>query len=371
MHYFGAIGYTDCMNSHFDANALLDSLTTAVVVVDEQCAIQYANGAAEGLFAQSQKGLADTALQYWLGQSPIDWTRLQSVLTTQNAFVQNDTCLIFADGRHCQVDLSVTHVPLQQGAHLLIEIKPIEQQKRLHQESFRQEQQQASRELIRGLAHEIKNPLGGIRGAAQLLQHELLNPEDSEYTQLIIQQTDRLRNLVDRLLGPNHLPQFANCNVHQILEQIRGLLSAEAQQPLHISRDYDPSIPELWVDGDMLQQALLNIARNAMQALVGTTKPQIRLLSRIARQQTLYGQLYPLCAQIQIQDNGPGIAPESQERLFYPLVSSKPNGHGVGLSIAQRLVELHKGSIQLHSQPGDTRFIVTLPILKQGDKHDR
>ena len=221
--------------------------------------------------------------------------------------------------------------------------------------------------MIRGLAHEIKNPLGGIRGAAQLLGKTLYNEEHSEYTEMIIKQADRLRNLVDRLLGPNTLPRFKLANLHQTLEQVRTLVSADTQYPVQILRDYDPSIPDMMIDSDMLQQAVLNIVRNAQQALIesNTLQPEIKLVTRIERQMMIHGKHFALCAQIKIIDNGPGIPKALKDTLFYPMVSSKSEGSGLGLSISQTLIDHHAGKIEVESHQGLTEFTLYIPI-KQG-----
>ena len=223
--------------------------------------------------------------------------------------------------------------------------------------------------LVRGLAHEIKNPLGGIRGAAQLLAMELDSEDQSEYTQMIIKQSDRLRELVDRLLGPNSLPQFTVQNIHAPIEAVLQLVKADNKFNINIVRDYDPSIPDLSIDANMIQQALLNIIKNAMQALeeANANLPKIKIKTRVARQQVVQGKKHPLCAVIYIDDNGPGIPKSLRDTLFYPMVTSRKNGSGLGLSIAQTLLEHHQGKIELESRHGRTEFSIILPITKTGD----
>jgi two-component system nitrogen regulation sensor histidine kinase GlnL len=222
-------------------------------------------------------------------------------------------------------------------------------------------QHQAARALVRGLAHEIKNPLGGLRGAAQLLERELPDPALAEYTRVIIDEADRLQALVDRLLGPNRVPSYRRVNIHQVLERVRALVKAEAGQQLLIERDYDPSIPDLYGDADQLIQAVLNITRNAARAL-GTSGGKIILRSRVLRQLTLGSHRHRLVAQIEIEDDGPGIPEDLRHKIFYPMLSASAGGQGIGLSIAQSLVSQHGGLIELRSRPGQTVFTVFLPV---------
>ena len=256
------------------------------------------------------------------------------------------------------LDISVTIIE-QQPVHLLLELRQVDQQRKISMESLQQHQHLAARELIRGLAHEIKNPLGGLRGAAQLLE-ESLDDEQKEYTQLIIAQADRLRNLVDRLLGPYRPPSLQHSNLHQVAEQVLKLAKMDNPQQIHFQRDYDPSIPDFLFDPELLEQALLNIVRNAQQAL--EDGGQITLQSRILHQHTLHGKRYKLVACIKVIDNGPGIPLAIRDTLFYPMVSGKAGGTGLGLSIAQTLIHQQRGWIDCESWPGHTGFMIYLPI---------
>ena len=228
-------------------------------------------------------------------------------------------------------------------------------------------QHQAARAVVRGLAHEIKNPLGGLRGAAQLLERELSDESLKEYTRVIIGEADRLRNLVNRMLGPNTLPQKALINIHHVLERVRSVVLADtpvgalnAAPGVRIIRDYDPSIPDFQADRDQLIQAVLNIVRNAVQA-VGDTG-DITLRTRIQRQATISQQRYKLAVRIDIVDNGPGIPTDMLENIFYPLVTGRPEGTGLGLSIAQSLINQHQGLIECTSRSGQTIFTLLLPL---------
>ena len=248
-----------------------------------------------------------------------------------------------------------------------MELLPLDRHLRISRDEMHSAQHQASRAMIRGLAHEIKNPLGGIRGAAQLLEREFPDSEHREYTQVIIREADRLQNLVNRMLGPNRLPQKAALNIHEVLEHVRQLVQAEGQANASILRDYDPSIPELFADREQLIQAVLNLVRNAMQALMGEEDGTVLLRTRAKRQSTISGQRHKLVVQIDIEDSGPGISPEMIERIFYPMVTTRPEGTGLGLPIAQVLIHSHGGMIECSSRPGQTIFSIFLPFV-QGDE---
>jgi len=242
------------------------------------------------------------------------------------------------------------------GFALLAELRPIEQQLRLAREERIAAEQQANRELIRNLAHEIKNPLGGIRGAAQLLDRELERPALHEYTQVIIKEADRLQRLIDRMLTPHRVPHVEPLGIHEVLERVRSLVKAEFG--VVIERDYDPSLPELVGDREQLIQAVLNIARNAAQA-GGKT---VTFRTRAIRQITMLRHRYKLALELQVIDDGPGVPEEIRDRIFNPLVSGREGGTGLGLSLAQTFVQYHQGVIEFESRPGRTTFRILLPL---------
>lgn len=348
------------------ANYLLESLATAVLVVDEQLSVKYANLAAQSVLERSHNQLLGFSVTQFISHSSVAFSRLKNAFVVNDGFSDGEVLLTFSDGRHILADVTVTCFEYLNKAALIVEIKVIDQQKRISQESQQWAQQQAARELIRGLAHEIKNPLGGLRGAAQLLEKQLPSKDLKEFTEVIVEQSDRLTNLVDRLLGPNSPPNFKWGNIHQVLEKIRTLVSLDEVYSVEISRDYDPSIPDMFLDQDMLQQAVLNIVRNSVQALAEESYTgKILLKSRIKRQLTIHGKKHPLVAQIKIIDNGPGIPVALKDTLFYPMVTGKSDGTGLGLSIAQTLVDQHEGKIDVESWPGHTEFKIFLPIMKK------
>ncbi|NTV11477.1 MAG: PAS domain-containing sensor histidine kinase, partial [Zoogloea sp.] len=256
------------------------------------------------------------------------------------------------------LDCTVTPVEMDE-VRLLLEFRPIDAQLKVAREEQLAHQQQANRELIRNLAHEIKNPLGGIRGSAQLLERELSDPQLREYTQVIIAEADRLQDLMNRLLTSHRMMQPSLLNIHDVLERVRRLILAEFPK-IDVRRDYDTSLPEVSGDREQLIQAILNITRNAAQAVEG--EGEIVLRTRAARQVTLAKRRYRLALQLQVIDNGPGIPEQIRDKIFYPLVSGRENGSGLGLSLAQSFIEQHQGAIEVDSRPGRTCFTVFLPI---------
>jgi two-component system nitrogen regulation sensor histidine kinase GlnL len=341
----------------------LDLLASAVVLVDDDFGVRYLNPAAENLVAASTKTLSGKPLKDVIGYSHTLQTALDEALANNWAYTGQNIELKRPDGEPVQVNCTVTPVEAP-GGGLLIEIWPIDQQLRASREERLLEQQQANRELIRNLAHEIKNPLGGIRGAAQLLEHELVGlanaPALREYTQVIILEADRLQDLMQRLLTPQRPMHPGPVSIHEVLERVRSLLVAEFPQTLQIRRDYDTSLPDLVGDREQLIQAILNIARNAAQAMQG--EGTITLRTRAVRQVTLAKKRYRLALEMQVIDDGPGIPADILERMFYPLVSGREGGSGLGLTIAQNFVLHHHGTIECQSRPGRTIFVIRLPL---------
>ncbi|NNJ93353.1 MAG: PAS domain-containing sensor histidine kinase, partial [Halobacteria archaeon] len=265
------------------------------------------------------------------------------------------------DAPSLHVNCTFTPVFEQNGETTVqVELRQADHQMRLEQDELLISQQQATRVLVRGLAHEIKNPLGGLRGAAQLLEREISSPELREYTHIIIGEADRLQVLIDRMLGPSTMPQLRQLNLHEILERVRNLVMVEDGDELTFVTDYDPSLPELTADPGQLEQAVLNIVRNARQAMDG--KGIITLRTRVQRSFNIGVRRYRLVAQIQIIDNGPGIDEELRRKIFFPMVTTRSDGTGLGLSIAQALISRHEGLIECDSKPGKTVFTILLPL---------
>jgi two-component system nitrogen regulation sensor histidine kinase GlnL len=269
-------------------------------------------------------------------------------------------------GHSLTINFSATPLLKEERVNeIVVELQQVDNHLRISKEERILSQQNTARLLVRGLAHEIKNPLGGLRGAAQLLDLELHDPELKEYTQIIIAESDRLQGLMDKMLGPNKLPNKKVINIHEVLERVRQLVQAESSGSLTITSDYDPSIPDLLADKDQLIQAILNIAKNAVQALNGSGN--ITIKTRIHRQVNIGRKRYKLAVKCDIIDDGPGIHADMMNQIFYPMITGRADGTGLGLSIAQALINQHNGLIECNSEPGNTAFTIFLPITTQGE----
>ncbi|WP_253822472.1 nitrogen regulation protein NR(II) [Vibrio europaeus] len=329
--------------------------------MNESLLVKYANPAAEQLFSQSAKRIVDHPLSHLIQHASMDLALLSQPLQSGQSITDSDVTFV-VDGKPLMLEVTVSPISWKKELMLLVEMRKIGQQRRLSQELNQHAQQQAAKLLVRGLAHEIKNPLGGLRGAAQLLERTLPDPSLAEYTQIIIEQADRLRALVDRLLGPQKPGKKQPENLHLILEKVRQLVDLEVNQSVTIERDYDPSLPEILMDADQIEQALLNIVSNAGHILKNQSNSQITVRTRTVHQANIHGQRCKLAARIEIIDNGPGIPADLQDTLFYPMVSGREGGTGLGLSIAQNLIDQHQGKIDVESWPGRTTFTIYLPI---------
>jgi len=341
---------------------LLDSLTSAVLVLDDSLLLCYLNSAAEDLLAASSARVSGLPLEEVVRESETAQQAMRNALASGEKYTVRRANWRLHNLETRIVDYSVSPVP---ELGLLLEVQPMDRLLRIAREDALISAQETTRNLVRGMAHEVKNPLGGIRGAAQLLQRELPDEELAEYTEIIIDEADRLRNLVDRLLGPRKPVRLKPTNVHEILERVAQLIDAECNGELTIRRDYDPSIPDIPGDREQLIQALLNIARNAMQALdesIGLAAGEIVLRTRIQRQFTIGRRHCPLVCRIEIEDNGPGIPEDIRERIFYPMISGRAEGSGLGLSISQNIINQHRGLIKCDSRPGQSVFQIYLPL---------
>lgn len=341
---------------------LLDNLNTAVLLVNSELDIVYANSAGCELLGLTPKKLIDKPLMASVQHLSFSSSRIQDSISINASFSDAEVTLVTLDARQCLVQLNVSPIQHDTQSLAIIEMVQMDAHRKLAQESQQLSQHLAARQLVRGLAHEIKNPLGGIRGAAQLLARSLNSEELTEFTQLIIEQSDRLQQLVDRLLGPNKPPKRELNNIHEVVEGVRKLISLEDSKSIHIIRDYDPSIPMLHFDKALIQQAVLNIARNAMQAL--QEEGTLQFVTRFTHFPTHLDRNYSRAVMIKVVDNGPGIPKQIHDTLFYPMVSGKTDGTGLGLSIAQMLVHQHDGKIEFDSWPGHTEFTIYLPMTE-------
>ena len=344
----------------------LEHLSTAILLLDREMQVAHINPSAENLFKLSRKHVIGMRLQQIFGDAETLLKAVEGALLTQASFTEHEISLNTTDNHPLSVSCTVTPLEVE-NISLVLEFHQIDKQLKIAREERMLIQQQANRELLRNLAHEIKNPLGGLRGAAQLLEHELPRPGLREYTQVIIQEADRLQKLMDRLLTPSHLPHLRHTNIHEVLERVRSLTLAETPQGIKIRRDYDTSLPELVADPEQLIQAVLNIVRNAVQSMQG--KGEIILRTRIARQVTLAKKRYRQALMVQIIDNGPGIPEAIREKIFYPLVSGREGGSGMGLTLAQTLINQHQGTIECDSRPGHTCFTLLLPLTEAEGGH--
>jgi two-component system nitrogen regulation sensor histidine kinase GlnL len=352
----------------------LDLLATAVMLLDEHERVRYMNPAAENLLGLSSRNAEGAAIELLFNGSSELSASIGYARANSATYTEHD--LTLSTNGHDPLHLSCTVTPIEEfegtpNGGFLIEFRHIEQQLRIAREERMLDQSQANRELIRNLAHEIKNPLGGIRGAAQLLDRELEHPALHEYTQVIMKEADRLQLLMDRLLTPHRLPQRAQVNIHEVLERVRSVILAEFTG-VDVRRDYDTSLPHVEGDREQLIQATLNIARNAAQAIAAQeavgerdSRGEIRLMTRVARQVTLARKRYRNAIDLRIIDNGPGIPEALRERIFYPLVSGREGGSGLGLTLAQNFISQHHGTVTFESAPGKTFFSILLPVNEE------
>jgi two-component system, NtrC family, nitrogen regulation sensor histidine kinase GlnL len=342
---------------------IIDNLHTAVIVVGENLKVICMNPAAEMLLHISSNRASKKTLDELIIDEHEFIKRLKRSLISSHPYTMYDDQLLIHNHTTLEVDYSVSPVQYKpKGKYLLLEfIRLKARQKYSHEDSIIN-QYEASKSLLRGLAHEIKNPLGGIRGAAQLLEREFEHDsENKQFTQIIINEADRLKNLLDRMVGPRDIPTKTNINIHKILEHVRQLVRAENSQVAFVS-DYDPSIPDINVDESMMIQVILNITRNAVIAVANETNATVKFKTRTQRNCKIGQNTYPLAARIDIEDNGIGVAKELEEKIFMPMITGHAEGTGLGLSIAQTLVQQHHGLIEFTSRLNKTVFTILLPI---------
>ncbi|RZL61142.1 MAG: PAS domain-containing sensor histidine kinase [Variovorax sp.] len=341
-----------------------DFLATLIAVVDGDGAVVFANAALEDALGTSRRTLEGSAFGACFNEPAVLRTAIDGARSNDFATLRYEAFLRRASYEPLPVQVTIAQG--DKAAELIIEMTPLEQQVRHDREERLIDQALANKELIRNLAHEIKNPLGGIRGAAQLLQMEVESRDLIEYTQVIIHEADRLQTLVDRLLAPHRRPHVVgDVNIHEVCERVRSVILAEFPRDLHIERDFDPSIPEFRGDREQLIQATLNIAHNAAQALAerrAAGDAQITFKTRVARQVIFNKQWYRLALELHVIDNGPGVPDTIKDRIFFPLVSGRDGGTGLGLTLAQTFVQQHHGVIECDSMPGRTDFKILIPL---------
>jgi two-component system nitrogen regulation sensor histidine kinase GlnL len=344
-----------------------DLLATAILLLNGRGHVEHANAAAEDLFGRSRRQLKGLAAAKLFDHPENLQSSIDRAVAGQFADVRQLSSVRRASE---SVEVSVTTVSLaSQDWPVLIEAREIEQRVLADRNHRLVEEIEAHRELLRNLAHEVKNPLGGLRGAAQLLEAELPNAALAEYTQVIISEADRLQVLVDRLSGPQRVPLHTqSVNIHEVCERVCALIQAEFRDRITLVRDYDASVPDLRGDAARLIQAVLNVVRNAAQELsqqaTGPDIPagQVTLRTRVARQVMLAHRQHRLALVLSVIDNGPGVPDSIRDRIFHPLVTARPGGTGLGLSLAQDFVQQHGGIIEFESRPRHTEFRLILPM---------
>ena len=343
---------------------LVDHLATGVLVLERGSEIARMNSAAQALLDTSIRTARGAALSELVAAGAL-FDAIDRVRASGDRLTERALPVTLCTGRARVVDCTVTPLESARGeTDVLVELVPLDRYQQITREERLLTQTAYARTLVRRLGHEIKNPLGGLRGAAQLLETELPNAALREYTGVIIREADRLTKLVDRMLGPPRPPRMAPVNIHEVTERVRALVNAETPASIVVERDYDPSIPHLRGDAELLIQAMLNVARNAVHA-VGEGG-RIVLRTRVRRRVSIGGKQHRLVCRIDVVDDGPGVAGELVENLFYPLVSGRNGGSGLGLSIAQSLVYDHGGMIECDSAPGETTFSILLPVESVG-----
>lgn len=338
----------------------LDHIHTALVGCDTALRVREMNPAAEALFELSARHARGRDLSRLCLDHDAVVACARQALDKEHTVSAYDLPVVIAPRRTVHVDLTVTPIRGDPApVALLLEMTRADRFLSRAREEQRADRHAAAREMLRGLAHEIKNPLGGLRGAAQLLDDELPDREQREYTRIIIHEADRLRNLVDRIMGSYQPLEFHSLNIHEALEHVRKLVQAEVREGLSFTRDYDPSLPEIQGDREQLIQAVLNIVRNSVEALGG--QGEIWLRTRVIGARYIGKRWHPRALTVDIEDNGPGIEESLQDKVFYPMITTRPDGNGLGLSIAQDVIHRHGGAIELESRPGRTCFSLLLP----------
>jgi len=342
----------------------MEDLATAIFVCNQDFLIKYINPSAEILFELSHDQAFNESISLFFEEIDFFKDALKQAKTKQSSYREHEYFIKTKQNKTICVSFTITPI---EGTELdfIVEFIQMDQQLRVAREERMFIQQQANSELLRNLAHEIRNPLGGLRGAAQLLEKELNEKSLKEYTQVIINEADRLQNLMNKLLTPHQLPVYKKTNIHEVLERVRSLILSEFPNNLNLIRDYDVSLPEFIGDREKLIQAVLNVARNGVQAMLKNKlkdKMNLAFITRAESQIVFHKKKHTTAIRLDIIDNGPGINIELLDKIFYPLVSGKESGSGLGLSLAQNFITQHNGMIDCASAPGNTKFSIILPI---------
>lgn len=345
---------------------VLDSITVAIVVIDDQLVVEFMNNAAEDFCGRSAAHFHGRSLNALFSSDAIDEKMLSKCFGTDETISLREIDLNLATTKQRAI-ANVAVSPIV-GNRLLLEINPLDRMRFITKDDQMRQTQLANRQLVRGMAHEIKNPLGGIRGAAQLLRKQLTTNDQIDYTDLIIEEVDRLRSLVDRMLSPNHTPCFEGVNIHEVIQKVVQIVESNSGTDRRLDRDFDPSIPAVLGDFDQLTQAFLNLMQNAVEATQAKSSAHITIRTGIEHQFTIGVTRHTMVARIQLEDNGTGIPPSIQDQIFFPLVTGKSNGTGLGLAITSTIIGLHNGLVVCESEPDQTKFVVYLPLALNREK---
>ncbi len=342
----------------------MEYLAAAVLVCDKDLMIKYINPSAEILFELSYEKVVNQNISLFFEEIKFFKDALTQAKSKQSSYREHEYFIKAKQNKTICVSFTISPIEHEEF-DFIVEFVQMDQQLRVAREERMFIQQQANSELLRNLAHEIRNPLGGLRGAAQLLEKELKEKELKEYTQIIINEADRLQNLMNKLLIPHQLPVYKKTNIHEVLERVRSLILSEFSENLSLTRDYDVSLPEFIGDREKLIQAVLNIARNGVQAMLHENPKEemsLNFITRAESQIVFHKKKHTTAIRLDIIDNGPGIDNELLDKIFYPLFSGRENGSGLGLSLAQNFITHHNGMIDCSSTPGSTKFSIILPI---------
>lgn len=349
-------------------NLIVESLECAVIVIDDQQVIQTVNLAAETLFCQSRRYLVGIKFNELLMHDSVS-NCINDCLITNTKYTLREIAVETVDGETL-VDITLSCLSNNRGVEpsVLIEINSINRISRFMKEKNQMERQQSFRMMMRGLAHEIKNPLGGIRGAAQLLHREIVDPSRRELTEILIKEADRLTRLVDRVMGSREQLKPSLLNIHEVLEHVIHLMSVKSKEEVTVERFYDPALPEIVVDKEQLIQAVLNIVVNAVEIQKDIKQPKIGIVTQFERLVTINRKMHRQVVNIKIWDDGPGVPEEIKDVIFDPLITGRPEGTGLGLSITQEIIQRHKGAVNLEEFDGKTCFSIYLPYSDEAEE---
>ena len=347
-------------------NTFLSELNTGIIILDRSLKVISINPSALSFLDTSEMLSIGSKIDQVFYEEPDNLKSFEGSIKEHRGFTKTDALLHLKKGKKVLCNYSIH--PISEGSQdgLLIEITNKEASSELIERYRMQSNQQISQDFVRGMAHEIKNPLSGIRGSAQLLSNKLKNVQQKEYTDIIIKQTDRLTALVDSILGPNQKPDFKWQNIHYPIENVLSLIEKESTyKKIKIFKDFDPSIPELFIDSYLIENSILNLVKNARDALIesDTASPKIEIITRISHGEIIEKNRTATTCKISVVDNGPGISEEIKDSIFFPMITGKDKGTGLGLSITQGIISQHKGNIHFDSRPNKTEFFINIPIM--------